>query len=269
MDPNLNGMSLCIVTRSFNPEKNHKLLELLAHQYVSTGDPTKILEGYLSAYTTGFFTNASGSFKASDYDDERALTENCKLKELVEIFESDTIILWNAILLKKRVLVYADNVPKVLEILRSFPCLALHRKDWNVFRPIIRDEPEHMEDLQAAGVYIAGTTDSALMLRTDLFDVIVSAPDRRIIVAESSTEDMRMGALHREILNLMVPAESPGMTQALLINAIAEKTKVVLDRLQSIQQPNKTETEEAIMSLSKNDATNRWLCKLASAEGII
>jgi hypothetical protein len=268
-DPNLNGMSLCLITRSFNPEKNQNLLELLAHQYVSTGDPTKILEGYLSVYTTGVFKNSKGSFKAADFDDEKALLSNCNLSELIGTFEADTVILWNAILLKKRILVYADTVPKVLEIIRTFPCLAIHRKDWNVFRPVIRDEPDHMDDLQAAGVYIAGTVDSSLTLRTDLFDVIVSVPDRRITVVEGSTDDMRMGALHREILNLMVPPEPNGMTSAALIAAIGQKTTVVLERLQSIQQTDKSQTEEAIMNLSKNDATNRWLAKLAAAEGII
>lgn len=269
VDPNLSGMSLCLVTRSFNPEKHQCLLDLFAHQYVTTGDPTKVLQGFLSVYTTGLFSNEKGSFKAADFDDDRALTTNCKLMELIETFESDTVILWNAILLKKRVLVYGETVPKVLDIIRSFPCLAMHRKDWNIFRPIIRDEPEHLEDLQAAGVYIAGTLDSSLMLRTDFFDVIVSAPDRRITVAEGSADDMRMGAMHREVLNLMISSESNGMKQSALIEAIAEKTKVVLERLESIQQPSKADTEGAIMALSKNEATNRWLCKLAAAEGII
>lgn len=269
VDPNLNGMSLCLITRSFNPEKNQNLLELLAHQYISSGDPTKILEGYLSVYTTGLFTNAKGSFKATAYDDEKALQGSSKLTDLIGLFEADTVILWNAILLKKRILVFADSVPKVLEIIRTFPSLAVHRKDWNVFRPVIRDEPEHMEDIQAAGVYIAGTVDSSLMLRTDLFDVIVSAPDRRITVVDSSADDMRMGALHREILNLMVPDEPADLNDGALVAAIALKTTVVLERLQSIQLDSKEETEEAIMGLSKNEATNRWLCKLAAAEGII
>lgn len=269
MDPNLNGASLCIITRSFNPEKHQKMLDVLAEQYLTTADPTRMLEAYLSIYTTGQFSNAKGAFKSAEYDDDSAIRSNCKLMDLINTFESDSVILWNAILLKKRIVVYADSVPKVLETIRILPCLARHRKDWNIFRPLIRDEPEYLEDLQAAGVYVAGTVDSSLTLRPDLFDVVVSVPSRRITVTESSTEDMRMGALHREILNLMVPDELSSLTEEQLIDAIAEKTRVVLERLKSLQQASKSETEQAILGLSKNESTNRWLCKLASAEGII
>lgn len=268
-DPNLNGISLCLVSRSFNPEKNQHFLDVLAEQYISTGDPTRILEAYLSVYTTGTFTNQKRSFKAADYNDEKALFMNSNLTDLINIFETDTVILWNAILLKKRILLYSDSVAKVLETIRTFPLLASHRKDWNVFRPIIRDEPEHIEDLNSAGVYIAGTVDSALMLRTDLFDVVVSVPDRRITVSEASTDDMRMGALHREVLSIMMPSDGIQTSSEKMVDAISQKTKVVLDRLQGMVKSTKTDTEEAIMGLSKNEATNRWLCKLAAAEGMI
>lgn len=271
IDPNVSTVSLCLVTRVFNPEKYEALLKILSYQYVSTGDPSRILEGYLSVFTTGAFTNSLGAFKASAFQDEDAIRVNCKARDIIGTFESDTVLLWNAVLLKKRILVYGDNITKVLDFTRTLPCFAIHRKDSSILRPIVRSELEHLSDLQSAGVYIAGTTDSSLLVRTDLFDVIASVPDRRITIAESATDDMRMGVLHRDILGIMIPADgSPlSLSDEDLIDAISQKTVVVVDRLQSLKQPTKAETEEVIGGLSKNEITSRWLNRLASAEGII
>lgn len=45
--PEVNHVSLCLVCKVFNPEKYKAFLAILIEQYVSTGDPTKILEGYI------------------------------------------------------------------------------------------------------------------------------------------------------------------------------------------------------------------------------
>jgi hypothetical protein len=271
VDPNLSSVSLCLITKSFNPEKFRSMLDILIYQHVSTGDPSRILEGYLSIFTTGSFTNSRGSFKASSFNDSEALRANCKLREIVNIFESDGVILWNAVLLKKRILIYADNVSKVLDIVRYLPCFALHRADTNTLRPLVTSDAEHVEDLQAAGVYIAGTTDDSLLLRNDLFDVIASVPNRRVNISESSADDMRMGALHRDILNIMIPCDGSANTLSdqELVDAISQKTFVAVERLRSMRQDSKEATEEAISSMVKNEVTSRWLTRLATAEGII
>lgn len=45
--PDVTKVSVCLVSKIFNPEKYHSLIEILIEQYVSTGDPTKLLEGRL------------------------------------------------------------------------------------------------------------------------------------------------------------------------------------------------------------------------------
>ena len=271
IDPNISSVSLCLISRSFNPEKFRSMLDILIHQHLSTGDPSRILEGYLSIFTTGTFTNSRGSFKAALFNDSDALRANCKLRDIVNIFESDAVILWNAVLLKKRILIYGDNSSKVLDIVRYLPCFALHRSDTNILRPIVTSDSEHIEDLQAAGVYIAGTTDDSLLLRNDLFDVIASVPNRRVNISETSADDMRMGALHRDILNIMIPSDGSAsiLSDQELVDAISQKTSVVVERLRGMRQDSKEATEEAISSMVKNEVASRWLTRLATAEGII
>jgi hypothetical protein len=43
--PDVTKVSVCLVSKIFNPEKYHRLNGILLEQYQTTGDPTKLLEG--------------------------------------------------------------------------------------------------------------------------------------------------------------------------------------------------------------------------------
>jgi hypothetical protein len=45
--PDVNHVSLCLVSKIFNPDKYKAFLNILIEQYVTTGDPTKVLEGVI------------------------------------------------------------------------------------------------------------------------------------------------------------------------------------------------------------------------------
>ena len=46
--PDVTSVTLCAVSKIFNPERYQALLAILIEQYLSSGDPTKILEGIIS-----------------------------------------------------------------------------------------------------------------------------------------------------------------------------------------------------------------------------
>ena len=116
--------SICIVTNTFNPEKYNAQLECMRRGY-SDGvalDPTKALEVYLSVHTTGKFKNYDGE----NYPDETACSHNSILKDLFLLFGAEFVILWNAVLLKKRVLVYSGSFVFIVAFLWSPPSPSLH-----------------------------------------------------------------------------------------------------------------------------------------------
>jgi hypothetical protein len=45
VSPDVTKVSVCLVSKIFNPEKYHNLNGILLEQYQTTGDPTKLLEG--------------------------------------------------------------------------------------------------------------------------------------------------------------------------------------------------------------------------------
>jgi hypothetical protein len=79
------------------------------------------------------------SFDLSSYNDTEAFLASSSMKEIarsdpVNKFSSllrtlgiETVVLWNAVFLKKRVLVVSDNLPRLLSIIRTLPQLAWHR----------------------------------------------------------------------------------------------------------------------------------------------
>lgn len=121
----------------------------------------------------------------------------------------EAVVLWNAVLLKKRILVISEgngnqNLTKLLTTVRSLPQLAHHRQDWGILRPLVTLSSEadtvHLEDLSSTGVFIAGTVDPTLATtHASLFDVIFSLSDHRITISDDAAATMRMGSTHREL----------------------------------------------------------------------
>ena len=75
----ITASALCIVTKVFNPEKYQALLLVLHEQFLSSGDPTKILEGYLSVYASEKFK----SFDMSSFQDSDAMLAVSCVKDIV------------------------------------------------------------------------------------------------------------------------------------------------------------------------------------------
>ena len=271
--PNITSASCCVLAKSFNPEKWNAVLQVLFEQYGSSSnaDPTKILEGYLSLVTTGHFSNAAGTVALSSFPDADVCNQCNVVKDLVAMLGIETVILWNAVLLKRRVLVVSETVDKLFPVLRSLPLLAAHRKDFAQLRPIVSADQEiNIEDLSSAGVWIAGTTDAALAAQETLYDVVLNLSERRVAVAAHAISDLKMCATHREVAVLMTnEAASPDSTSLGICSALANKTNQVLATLRGLAGPDGKLTEQLVVASGANDATQQWLVRLAGAEGLL
>jgi hypothetical protein len=141
----------------------------------------------LALYTLGSFTNSVGTVELSACKQQDSSVSVSCLKQLFEMLGVEFIVLWNAMLLKKRVLVIADestdsqsnsvaqqaNLNSLMETILSLPQLVWHRKDYSILRPLVRADPsnEHVEDLTTAGVF-AGTTRPVVAYRVCLWLIL-------------------------------------------------------------------------------------------------
>ena len=270
--------SVCVISKNFNPEKWFAVLQVLFEQYSSSSnsDPTKILEGYLSLITTGHFSNAAGTVALASFADVDATsnqTQTNTMKDLVSMLGIEAVVLWNAVLLKKRILVLSDSASKLFPVLRTLPLLApVHRRDFTVLRPLVSaDQEYHIEDLQSAGVWIAGTTDTDMAGHSTV-DVLLNLSERRVIVTTHAVAEMKMCAAHREvaaIMNELAESGSSSSSSADMIEAVGKKTADILSSLRAIGGEAGKLSEAAINARVTNEASQQWLLRLAGAEGLV
>lgn len=119
--------ALVLFTKDLNPKKYEALATLLSNRYVNTGKPTELLQLYLGVFTKGTCNVQENGIFDSDYFNRRGLAVWGDVRDLIKTFELETILIYTALLLKKRIIVYHHSLEELLESLRTFPTLMKHR----------------------------------------------------------------------------------------------------------------------------------------------
>ncbi|XP_061646091.1 DENN domain-containing protein 10 isoform X2 [Phyllopteryx taeniolatus] len=237
-------LSVVITARDFNPEKYAALNRILCRMYIKFGSPVKMMEVYIAVLT----------------------------KDVASQFGMETIILYMAVMLKKRIAVHHPRIEALLEFTRVLPALAWHRKDWSVLHPCVHLTDTELEHLSKCPGYIAGFVDPEVSNRSDLFDVYVNLPDSIITVSQSAKEAMMMGKLHKDIGHLIVQsAEDTERSDSQVIKDISLKTKQILAHLGTMAgdcEGSKI-TLEHLKQQHFPPATENFLFHLAAAEQLL
>ena len=115
----LSAVTILLFAKNFNPEKYKDFASKLLVVYTATASPPKVLAAFLAVTTKGShnFGGSLGALSFADYDDRRALAV-VSLKSLVQSFAVESILIYNAVLLKKRIVVYSSSIDKLLDVTR-------------------------------------------------------------------------------------------------------------------------------------------------------
>lgn len=278
--PRVNKFSICVRSQTFNPEKFEHLFRILSRIYSSTGEPTKILQAVLSVNASNKLavdasTEPSGlkPWNADEYDDKRAMLANSSLKKLISCFGEKSILLWIAVLLKKRIFVVGDKWSDVLFVVRTLPQFAWIRQDVSILRPmIVMKSKEQQEELLKSGVYIAGTVDANIRGRSDLYDIIVDMKARTIVVQEGSKSSFDpprgLADFAKETAR---KAGEESVSETDMIKWVAVKTKGYVDGLKKLaaRSGDGKVTLEALRSQKLPQRMVTFLHNLALAERLV
>lgn len=200
----------------FNPERYEALLRTMVELYATTGSPPKLLECFLSVQIKGRYGQA---YVAADHDPRKALLVS-NVKDLISAFGLEFILVWTALLMKKRIAVYGASVGDVLEAVRGLPVLVWHRQDWGLLRPWVTLDDEQLHDLRTAGVYVAGFTDPGVRALPDLYDLLIDLDNRAIRLMDHAAPDFKLGAFHKDLATYLVQAAAdPDVSTQALIKA--------------------------------------------------
>lgn len=271
--PDVQFVSICVVCKDFQPDKYQAMLTLFMDQYEKTGDPTKVLEVILSIHATGKYNKFDNQdfVTASPTAPNPAFLNTSALKELIDMLGVDVAILWNAMILKKRIVVVSDSLTDLQSLVHTLPQLVYQRLDWNICRPVANlTDPVHVEDISSVGYYVVGTLENAMSLSTDYYDVLLNLQEKRVNIAPHAMEGMRMTSVHRDVANLLVEMVDNKATNKEIVKAITNKNMTVLNNLKSCcdDMSNKV-TQAVINEKTSNASTQQWLYKLAIAENLV
>jgi len=262
----VNAACIVVLSEQFNPEKFRALLSVLAESYRKSYSPRPLLEAFLKIFRTAELPGWSDS----KFDNRRALIAG-SIKATVKSFGQQIALLWTAIVLKKRIFVYADSVSEVLSLVRIMPLFgSWHRQNWGILRPLVCLGETELQDLAKSKVYVAGTTDARCSSKEGFYDLFVDATSAKMSVPSHAKAGMAMTKFHKDFAKTIMRAAQSESDQG-VIKAVALKTRALIDNVKKI----KAELNVRSLKLadfakieSISDKIARFFFDVAVAEGL-
>lgn len=265
---------LVLHTRDFSPDKYETLARILSKVYCKTGDPTALLRLFLSVSVKGSCTTEeNGTFLLKDFECRRSLTQ-VPIKDIIKMFGLEAIIIYTAIMLKKRVIVYHHKLSVLLNYIRALTALSQHRPGWEHFYPFMELSPAEVAELSSMTHYLAGFRDANVESRLELYDVFVNLAAIEVTVAPHSKDAFQMSKTHKEIAMFMVrQADNSNLTDQEVARDISGKTQELLTNLKSATTVGpggrRVVSFASLRDLKLAPALENFYWNLAVAEGLV
>jgi len=278
--PKVSAVAVCVISDSFAPKCFQALSDTLLSLYVADGNPLRLLRCYLAVFCKGEYKEGDSTvFAAAEHveEDSKSIMGTTGIKELVSTLGEEIILVYCALMMKKRVAVYAPTVSEVREIILALPRLVEHRAHgWysQLAWPFVSGSEAEVEDVRRAGVFVAGFTDmEALNSNADLYDILVDMPSQTVTVSPNALEQFALTKLHKEITVFLVDGATnaeKSLSEEQLAEGLKERTKNILDKLEQLRTgegDQKFVTMDSIHEIGKvSPPLDRFLFAVAQAE---
>eukprot|EP01139_Manchomonas_bermudensis_P013554 Amastigsp_a358363_42.p1 type:complete len:359 gc:universal Amastigsp_a358363_42:30-1106(+) len=272
--PRVTAFSVFVLATEFFPEKYDALGQLLGAVYGGTGDVLNVLQAYMKVYVKGSCDAGEyGAFDAENFDDKACFLAP-SLKDLGTLFGSETVLLWAAMLMGKRIVVYSDSRDALHGVVRALPLLVWHKKGWGNTIPFVTGTDEELADLAAKSHFVVGVTSATLVNNESAYDLAINVSDRRVTVAAHAASDFSMGPFVQDLAGFLVDAANDReMDNVSVIKGLTAKTGELLKRIRSMGELD--EDGDPVVTLESIGAKGlppnlvTFLFAVARAEGLV
>jgi len=270
--PQCTAYAICLITTDFCPEKYVELLKLMGTLYLSSGDPVPLLKCWINVFTKGSFQSELGKFNASEFSIKESYLST-SIKDVVRMFGQEIILLWAALIMKKRVVVLSEKLGILLKLIRSFPIFVFHRQNWDILRPFMTLSENELADIKSSVVYCAGFMDENIREQEELYDVIVDVNNRSISVAGHAKPEFAMTSIHKDICDFLLGVvEDPNSNDQELIRGLTVKTKDLISKLETLkikdEDGNSYVDYQTLQNRKLPTSMVNFLYSIATAEGM-
>jgi hypothetical protein len=260
--------AIVILAKEFEPKKYRLLCDILGKKYSKCQNPVELVSLYLNLCMSGSCTlhengtSYSCNFKNFEYP--------TNIKEFIRSFDLEIILLYTAILLKRRTLVYHPNTEQLLNELLALSNLVPCRKVDEYLHPVV----DNAIKLKGLSFYVAGTTDGDLIKEEHLYDLFVDLQSRQITVSPTAEETMTMTKTHKEIADFLVKLSTSELSEKDIKQQILKKTTDLLSLLKNMATVTagsdlKMITTNELKSKKFHPALENFLFNLALAENMM
>lgn len=236
--PQVSGYIVVLVAKDFNPEKYEAMTKLLSESYQKSLSTARLLELYLGVVVEGSCSlGENGTFYHHDYEQKKIMATNSSMKQIIKTFNLDVILIYTALILKKRIVVYHHKLEALLTFIRALPAFIWHRQNWDdiLYPNVDLMSKAEVDELKSLTHYVAGCTDNSIESKVDLYDIYVNLAAVEITVAHHAKDAFAMTKTHKEIAVLMKrQAEISSNSDLDIIKEIASKTKELISTLKSL-----------------------------------
>ncbi len=273
--------SIAIIAKDFNPEKYETLINIFSKTYLKTGDISKLLSYYLSVLINGSFISEENNlkFNCEDYDKLEIMASKLPIKSIIKMFGLDIILIYTALILKKRIAVYHHKLETLLQFIRTLPSFVWHRNDcYKILYPCVElSSSLELQELKSSNHYVAGFLESDIENRTDLYDIYVNLAAVEITVSHTSKDVFSMTKTHKDIAVFMTrQADINSNSDIDVIKEIMGKTneliktlKLMGDLVEGQEDKKKVITLEALKEKKLAPNLQNFLWNLSIAENLI
>jgi len=233
-------IGVVVVSEDFSPDKYQKVGEILHLSYRKTGNPSVVLKQFLFLIVDGVcLLPKKKTFTLADYESTVPFTQH-QIKGIISKFGLETILIYTALLRKRKIVVYHYNIDELNQFIMSLPFLvaSLQNSIWNSIYPWVDLNEEEIAFMKNIPFYIMGCTQAGIENRNDLFDVFINIPAGEINVPLHAKERISMNKTHKEMAMFMVQSASSDATEEQVVDEIAKQSQTIMDKLLVTKNPS-------------------------------